>query len=123
MITDEMIEAGCKARHGRAWARHAAKPDMEAWAASHRAEMKMILAAALKFTPPVITAEEIRREIEDLRARHRGLTAHVSGSARAMAQQSMMVCDDLERRLLKEKPISKLSDGLVEALKACGVDE
>lgn len=52
VITDEMVEAGCRARHSvRTWNRQLNNADMAPWVKSHREEMRTILTAALKGDP------------------------------------------------------------------------
>jgi hypothetical protein len=58
-VTDEMVEAACRARHSpQAWGRSLAKDSMQAWIHSHREEMRKILTAAFSALPP---AQETKR--------------------------------------------------------------
>ena len=53
-VTDEMVEAACKARHTPAqWGKATAKNTMRAWCTSQRTMMRMVLEAAVAALQPI----------------------------------------------------------------------
>lgn len=122
MITDEMIEAGCRARHGRSWKRHSEKPDMHAWAASHRAEMRVILEAALAAVKRPEEARHaaicrsIRHHLDGLLFRSTGKDPKNTGFSYAEVPEWQL------RRWLDDLEKKPLGDVLFDCLTKIGVD-